>query len=668
MGRQSELDVSRIEETLADAWLNLPDDLYGEDLYNSFENCPDEFINDPHFYYIWLLSKPEYFSLFCKEILNFEIYPFQAVILHEIWRRKLPILVGSRGMSKSLSLALYCIVRMVFLPGRKIVLTGAGFRQSKIIFEYIEKIWNNAPLLRDMMGNSDRNGPHKSQEVWKFQIGDSVTIALPIGHDGSKIRGQRAHDIIVDEFAVGNAEVFERVVSGFGIVQPDPLNLSKSLATKRLAARLKIKLPDSKDTLYEANQIVLAGTAYHSYNHFYKYWKRYHDIISTRGEKKALQDLGLDENFKWNSYGIIRVPCTLIPEGLFDKELIERSRGQMHESTFLQEFGACFSDDSNGFFKRSLLERCSGNHSVLTHGIRNKEYVVAVDPASEDDNFCAVVLEVSKSVRKIVYCWTTTKKSYKEELKAKRTTVDDFYEYAARKVMTLCNDFNTIGLAIDTQGGGHAIISALHKSSMVNVADGEKPLWPFIDPEHPSDDDAEDGRHIIELVNFADAEYTSNANHNLRRDFEVKTILFPSFDGLTFAEIDLTEERDLKNGDAIEEGVMEIEEMKTELASIIQTTTPSGRDRWDTPDSKLPGAKKGRLRKDRYSALLMANALAEKLLLNKKEIELSSGGFVADRFVKKDEENKITFRPFKGKGNAPTLCKKLNELYDGYNL
>lgn len=561
-------------------------------------------------------------------------------------------------------LALYSILRCIFIPGRKVVLTGAGFRQSKVIFEYIEKYWRNAPLLRDMFGgDSSGSGPHRSQDQWRFVFGESTISAIPIGHDGAKVRGMRAHDILVDEFAVGNADVFEHVIAGFGIVKSDPLNVSKSLAKQREAAKRNIVLEEEKLSLYEANQIVLAGTAYHSYNHFFKYWKKYQNIISTGGDKKKLSEIGEDENTKWNNYSIIRIPYAALPEGLMDEELISRSKSSMHESLYLQEFCACFSDDSNGFFKRSLIERCSGDHSVVTYGTGGKEYIIAVDPASEADNFCVVVIEVSKAVRKIVYCWTTTKKSYREELKAKRTTVDDFYEYAARKIITLANDFNTIGIAIDTQGGGHAIISSLHKASMINAANGEKPLWPFVDPDKPTEDDAEDGRHIIELVNFADAEYTSNANHNLRRDFETKSILFPSFDGLTFAELDLSAEEDVKNIDSLEEGVLEIEEMKTELSSIIQTTTATGRDKWDTPDSKLPGAKKGRLRKDRYSALLMANALANKLLQEKKEIELSTGGF-ATLFTKKDEENKITFRA--GNGRGAVLCKKLNDLYEGY--
>ena len=47
---------------------------------------------------------------------------------------------------------------------------------------------------------------------------------------------------------------------------------------------------------------------------------------------------------------------------------------------------------------------------------------------------------------------------------------------------------------------------------------------------------------------------------------------------------------------------------------MTQTSTgPNARDRWDTPELKLPNGKKGRLRKDRYSSLVIANMLARQM-------------------------------------------------------
>jgi hypothetical protein len=68
--------------------------------------------------------------------------------------------------------------------------------------------------------------------------------------------------------------------------------------------------------------------------------------------------------------------------------------------------------------------------------------------------------------------------------------------------------------------------------------------------------------------------------------------------------------------DNLSDCILEIEELKNELTTIVMTQTstgPNARDRWDTPEIKLQNGKKGRLRKDRYSSLLIANMMARQV-------------------------------------------------------
>ena len=184
--------------------------------------------------------------------------------------------------------------------------------------------------------------------------------------------------------------------------------------------------------------------------------------------------------------------------------------------------------------------------------------------------------------------------------------------------------------------------------------DVERTLCKCIDKDYPTDDGAEDVRHFMDAVSFSDAEYPGASNHGMRLDFETHCLLFPKFDSLTFAELDLSIANEIRNSDLMEEAILEIEELKNELSSIIMTQTPSGRDKWDTPDEKLAGAKKGRMRKDRYSALLMANALAKKLMEVKKASEyVAFGGFAG--LTKSEEINKTMF-------TRGRLAKRLNDL------
>ena len=76
-----------------------------------------------------------------------------------------------------------------------------------------------------------------------------------------------------------------------------------------------------------------------------------------------------------------------------------------------------------------------------------------------------------------------------------------------------------------------------------------------------------------------------------------------------------------------------IEELKDEMCTIVHTSTGMGvgsRERWSTPEVKLVSGKKGRIRKDRYSALLIANMIARQIhrAVPMPEYE-AIGGFVS---------------------------------------
>ena len=181
---------------------------------------------------------------------------------------------------------------------------------------------------------------------------------------------------------------------------------------------------------------------------------------------------------------------------------------------------------------------------------------------------------------------------------------------------------------MDAQGGGIAIEEALHDPGKTQP--GEQLIWPIIDDNKSRDTDDQQGLHLLELVQFAKAEWTSQANHGLRKDLEDKVLLFPAFDNLTLGLALEREGKDILADDlsplydSVSECILEIEELKNELTTIVMTQTsngPNARDRWDTPETKLPGGKKGRMRKDRYSSLIIANMLARQMNRSLKNID-----------------------------------------------
>ena len=224
-----------IIEELNDAWLNI--DVHKSDLIAPLDILDTE---DPQEFYkklTWLLTQPDYFPFLCKHIFKVDVLPFQGLILQELWNRKFPMLIGSRGMGKTFLMSLYCMLRALLMPERKIVVVGAAFRQSKYLHDYMESMWKNSGILRDLCDSN--SGPRRDVDMCRMLINGSQIVALPIG-DGSKIRGQRANDIISDEFASMSREIFENVIAGFAAVSASPAESVKIEAAKRKAKQLGI--------------------------------------------------------------------------------------------------------------------------------------------------------------------------------------------------------------------------------------------------------------------------------------------------------------------------------------------------------------------------------------------------------------------------------------------
>jgi hypothetical protein len=624
--------------TFDDAWLGLGDLSKIQIPINHMVGRSKEDIENPDLHLLRLLRDPKYFGTTVKLLFDIELHPIQIAILQEFWIRPFPMFVASRGFGKSFLMALYCTLRCILVPGTKIVVVGAAFRQSKIIFEYMETLWRNSPILRSIFNGND-DGPRRDVDRCTMRLGESWTIAVPMG-DGSKIRGLRAHIIIADEFASISPDIYETVVSGFAAVSASPIQNVKEEA-KKAAMRQAGLWTDELEAVQikKGNQAIIAGTADYSFKHFAQYWKRYKSIINSRGDKHKLEEIfkgEVPDSFNWQDYSIIRVPYELIPKGFMDDKQVSRAKATIHTGIYNMEYAACFTEDSDGFFRRSLIESCvvnenkpivvSGNpvlFDVSTKGNPNLQYIYGIDPASEKDNFSIIILEVHPDHNRVVYGWTTNRSNFKDRQKTGLVNEHDFYGFCARKIRNLMRTFPCARIGMDAQGGGVAIEEALHDPG--KIEEGESLIWPIIDMNKPKDTDDQSGLHILELVQFARADWTAQANHGLRKDLEDKILLFPRFDQITLALALDKENKDIMTTeltnlyDCESECILEIEELKNELTTIVmsQTSTgPNARDRWDTPEVKLPNGKKGKLRKDRYSALIIANMLARQMSRN----------------------------------------------------
>lgn len=649
-----------------DAWLGLGDvnKLILPD--NPLFGRTKEDIENPDLHLLRILRDPKYFGATVKLLMGIELHPIQVALLQEFWYRPFPMFIASRGFGKSFGLALYSFLKCVLVPGTKIVIVGAAFRQSKIIFEYMENMWRNSPIIRSIFSSND-DGPRRDVDRCTIRLGDSWAIAVPMG-DGSKIRGLRAHIIIADEFASISPDIYETVVAGFAAVSASPIQNVKEEARKKAMREAGLWTDELEAVqIKKGNQAIISGTADYSFKHFAQYWNRYKAIINSKGDPYKLREIfGADppENFNWKDYSIVRIPYELIPKGFMDDKQVARAKATIHTGIYNMEYAACFTEDSDGFFKRSLIESCVCKEDnpivindkeilfdVSTKGNPQYKYVYGIDPASEKDNFSIVVLELHGDHTRIVYCWTTNRSNFKDRQKTGLVGEHDFYGFCARKIRNLMKVFPCERIGMDAQGGGVAIEEAFHDPS--KTQEGENLIWPVIDYDKPKDTDDQQGLHILELVQFAKADWTAAANHGLRKDLEDKVLLFPRFDNISLG---LALDRDNKDilDSSIEkvydnesECILEIEDLKDELTTIVMTQTSNGvggRDKWDTPDIKLPNGKKGKLRKDRYSALVIANMIARQM---NRELAHASFDVIG--------------------ANLRTMNKKEGEMYKGPN-
>jgi hypothetical protein len=400
----------------------------------------------------------------------------------------------------------------------------------------------------------------------------------------------------------------------------------------------------------DQNQSIISGTCGFYFQPLYKVFKEYHDIITGETPPK--------KGFSPSDFAIIRAPYEIVPRGFMSDKTVARARALSDTAIYNSEYSCCFISDTDGFFRRSNIEACTGTEENPVQlnsgdvwfdakivGDQGKKYVYGIDPAAEKDKFAIVILEVHGDHSRVVYSWTTNYEEFKEHFKKHGGKKTDYYGFCVRKVRDLMKLFPPEYIGLDAQGGGRAVSEGLHDPD--KMEEGEHPIWEVIDDDKEKEEDDYAGLHILYKFQFAKYEFLRDANYGLRKDLEDKTILFPRYDSVALELAAHTDKLRIDAGqhdelmDTMESCIYEIEELKQELTTIVVTSTPSGRERWDTPKSKTDGVGGSGLRKDRYSALIIANYIARTIVRShfqeKPNLQKAANNYYS--IGKKSEEN-----------------------------
>lgn len=578
-----------------------------------------------------------------------QLLPFQQVMLDMLWNKKFPMILATRGAGKTFMLAVYALLKCLLVPGSKIVICGAGFRQAKLVFKYIETLYEASPLVQEAIGQW--GGPKFGSDAATLRVGLSTITAIPIG-DGEKIRGLRATCLIADEFASISEEIFEIVISPFTAVHANPAERAKNSAfMKRLQGLgCDSRIIDMIDnTQGFGNQIVISGTPGYKHNHFYKRYLVYRMFIESKGDprklKRAMEERAMnttgqaaqisDDDVRrmaktWKQYAVYQMPYTGLPEGFLDEDNIRSDRAAFPRHRFAMEYMAQFPDDSDGFIKRSWIDAATPRlpENVPTpielYGDPRATYVMGVDAARWNDNMAAIVIKITERGYEVVYCeaWNRTE-----------------YEHSANKLREICHRFNIQYIAMDKGGGGDAVLEHLYMAKK-----GVRPedfLWPIPDQLENKADLAAPGRHIVDLVNFS-PNWISTAAHGLEANVQQQLMLFPykgddslvrmQYERHFQEEVGEVDEQGMNpaiellqqdlwgvdDWEADERGVVpkmgiaqQLDEMVNEVCAISRNVTPGGVEQFTLPKlSEQPEGLDMR-RRDRWSALMLANYAAK---------------------------------------------------------
>jgi len=492
----------------------------------------------------------QYPEIAAKDLLNVKLSDVQKVILRAMWFKKYVMAIMSRGSGKTFLNAVVATLKAMLYPGYRVGLLAPTFRQAKYMFDECHRLWQLSPILQ---AATEKKPTAASDNCYiRFNTSGgrpgSIIQAIPLG-DGSKIRGSRFFTIICDEFPHIPSDIFNRVIRPMAATVADPMeNVERIQRQEELVKAGVLKEEEISDE--SANQILITSSGYFTFNHIYPLYCIYRDHM--------LQ--GRDD------YAAFRVPYTLLPKGFLDTKNVEGSRQEMSSLEFRMEYGAEFIPDTEGFYKASLLESCkSSTFSVQLAGDPDKSYILGIDPARTEDAFAICVIELGKPCRIV------------NALEFYRQTFPDM----ARKIETLCMNYNVQTIYMDSQGGGLSIKDILAENN------NKLPNGPILDCE-----DAlhlqKKGRHILKLCNFT-PEWIADSNFGALRLLENKELLFPE---VPFEEAN----------ERLALAWETVNAMKSQMQLIIVSETPTGKVHFDVPK----GGGHGKQKKDLYTAFLIA--------------------------------------------------------------
>jgi hypothetical protein len=558
-----------------------------------------------------------------------KVFPFQEMIIRSCFSKDFFMLIAGRGLSKSFSLAMFIWLYAIFTPGSKIGIISKSFRQSQLVFRYIEEFAGKpgARLLKSCFVDEPAHG----NSIWTMNIGSSFIASLPLGQ-GEKLRGSRFNVIVIDEFLLMPESVVNEVILPFISVNFDPIKRAETEALENDMVS-KGLLKESERTVFSNPKFISISSAGYQFDYMYKLYKEYVDkIMST--------DLVDSQGRKIDSsgYGVFQVSYEMAPGTLYNESTISKFKSQLSEAQFNREFRSVFTDDSGGFFSKRKMDLVTvpygSEPSIALNGTPNKKYILAIDPSfsnsESSDHFAMGLFELDEE--------------------NKISTLVHNYAVAGGKnqnhilyLAYLLMNFNIIYIIIDN--AGHGFIDECNISTI--FAERNIPRLEFFDADFDNNDYLEGLRNAKKTYDlpsrkichaqYFNTSWIRKANESLAANIDHKRIWFAAapneekFNKLKDVKIpdDLVynsgEEKltgESKRVDLIETQTYLIDLVKSETALIEVKDNGNGNQTFNLPQSlRRNSSSPDRARRDNYTTLLLGNWATKCLLDMQNKVE-----------------------------------------------
>jgi hypothetical protein len=317
-----------------------------------------------------------YIDEFAEDILGYQLFPFQKLILRAMARNQYSMLICCRGIGKSWVAALFLICISILYPGHKAgIASGKGVQARNVIVQKIK----GELLLNDNLKREVVYPIHTGLDdcYISFKNGSEIrAIVLGISQSGDSARSWRFNAVLIDEARLVKEDAVEEVL----------IPMTKTRRTNMI--NLKRKYPHER--IMEKGRAIFISSAYLKTCDLYK---RFLDHVEKMRKNKL-------------DYFVCSLDYQVgVEAGIFEEDDImqEKNKPSMTIDKFQYEYEGIFvGSSSQSYFPFDLTEsnRVLEQPELKQPQKTLSEYIithdVAVSGATKSDNAVTQVIKLKQ--------------------------------------------------------------------------------------------------------------------------------------------------------------------------------------------------------------------------------------------------------------------------------